>query len=167
MQRLAGGFTLVELVTVIAVAAILAAVAAPAMSTFIDNQRVRNGSFDLVGDLLLARSEAINRRSVVVITPISAGSDGWSSGWTVNLETSGGTLVTSRTGVAAKLRFDVKDSAAASLSSLSVGADGRIVGLTPVRINVTMVEPVPSGVTPSCIVIDATGRPKSDKGACS
>lgn len=167
MPKALRGFTLTELMAVIAIVAILAAVASPAMSRFIDNQRVRNGSFDLVSDLLLARSEAINKRTVVVITPVETGSEGWSRGWTLNLGTSTGTLVTSRTGVADTLRFDAKDSGDASLGSLSIGADGRVQGQTPVRINVTLAGTAPSWLSPSCIVIDATGRPKSEKGACS
>ncbi len=63
------GFTLLELMVVVAVAAVLAAIAAPSFSTFIDNQRLRNASFDIVSDLSLARSEALTRQTTVVITP--------------------------------------------------------------------------------------------------
>jgi hypothetical protein len=52
------------------------------------------------------------------------------------------------------------------VSSLSFGADGRVIGATPMRVTVKYTSPAPAGVTPSCIVIDATGRAKADKGAC-
>ena len=50
-----------------AVAAILVAVAVPNMRTFIQNGRLNTQTNDLIGDLNLARSEAIKRRSNVGI----------------------------------------------------------------------------------------------------
>lgn len=57
------GFTLIELVVTMAVAAILVAVAVPSMRTVIQNGRLNTQANDLVGDLSLARSEAIKRRT--------------------------------------------------------------------------------------------------------
>lgn len=57
------GFTLIELVVTMAVAAILVAVAVPNMRTFIQNGRINTQTNDLIGDISLARSEAIKRRS--------------------------------------------------------------------------------------------------------
>jgi type IV fimbrial biogenesis protein FimT len=161
------GFTLIELMTVIALLAILSAIAAPSLRTFIENQRLRNASFDVVSDLLLARSEALTRQSLVVVTPSGSDSAGWSNGWSINLGSSAGALVTNRTGLPSQLRFTVLNSSAAAQGSLSFGADGRVVGLTPMSIDVKYADPAPSGVTPSCVRIDATGRPRVDKGACS
>ena len=161
------GFTLVELMTVIALLAILAAIAAPSLRTFIDNQRLRNASFDLVSDLLLARSEALTRQSVVVVTRAGSDSSGWSSGWSVNLVSAAGTQVTNRTGLPGQLRFDVKNSSATAQGALSFGRDGRVAGSTPMSIEVKYADPAPPGVANSCIRIDATGRPKADKGGCS
>ena len=59
------GFTLIELVVTMAVAAILVAVAVPNMRTFIQNGRLNTQTNDLIGDLNLARSEAIKRRAFV------------------------------------------------------------------------------------------------------
>lgn len=61
------GFTLIELVVTMAVAAILITVAVPAMRTFIQNGRINTQINDLKGDLSLARSEAIKRRTNVGI----------------------------------------------------------------------------------------------------
>jgi type IV fimbrial biogenesis protein FimT len=61
------GFTLIELVVSMAVAAILVTVAIPNMRTFIQNGRLNTQLNDLVGDLSLARSEAIKRRKNVGI----------------------------------------------------------------------------------------------------
>lgn len=59
------GFTLVELVVTMAVAAILVAIAIPNMRTFIQNGRLNTQVNDLIGDLNFARSEAIKRRANV------------------------------------------------------------------------------------------------------
>jgi type IV fimbrial biogenesis protein FimT len=161
------GFTLIELMTVIALLAILSAIVAPSLRTFIENQRLRNASFDIVSDLLLARSEALTRQSVVVVTPSGSDSAGWSDGWAINLVSSAGAPVTNRTGLPGQLRFSVMNSSATAQGSLSFGPDGRVVGLTPMSIEVKYADPAPTGVSPSCVRIDATGRPKADKGACS
>lgn len=56
------GFTLIEMLIVVALIAILAAIAAPSFRTFIANQKVTGTAQDLQVLLLLARSEAVNRR---------------------------------------------------------------------------------------------------------
>ncbi len=61
------GFTLIELVVTMAVAAILITIAVPNMRTFIQNGRLNTQINDLIGDLSLARSEAIKRRTNVGI----------------------------------------------------------------------------------------------------
>lgn len=164
--RSSAGVTLIELMTVIGVVAILGAVAAPSFSTFIDNQRLRNASFDLVTDLLQARNEALSRQRVVVMTPAATNGGAWANGWTMNQDSAAGDVLTSRTGVAPRLRFSVVDSGSASLSSLSFRNDGRINAATPIRIEVKYADPAPANVSPSCIRIDATGRARSDKGTC-
>jgi type IV fimbrial biogenesis protein FimT len=160
-----GGFTLLELMTVLAVVAILGAVAAPSFRQFIDNQRLRNASFDLVTDLLLARSEAVSRQRTVVLSPSGTNGGAWTDGWSLNQDTAGGAVLTSRTGVAPRLRFSVANSSAVALSNLAFRNDGRINALTPITIQVTYSTTIP-GVSCSVIRIDATGRARADKAVC-
>ncbi len=159
--RPSAGVTLIELMTVIGVAAILAAVAAPSFSTFIDNQRLRNASFDLVTDLLQARNEALSRQRVVVMSPASLSGSDWSGGWSLNLDTAAGEVLTSRTGLSSRLLFS------GGPGSLQFRSDGRIATANPISITVKYASPAPANVSPSCIRIDATGRARADKGACT
>lgn len=62
------GFTLIELVIVIAIAAMLAVVAAPHMAEFLANSRLREGANSVLGEVLYAQSEAIKRNGTVTIT---------------------------------------------------------------------------------------------------
>lgn len=55
---------------VVAIAGILAAIAMPSFKSLSQSQQVRNASFDLYSNLILARSEAIKRNSDVTITPV-------------------------------------------------------------------------------------------------
>ena len=79
------GFTLIELVVTMAVAAILVAVAVPNMRTFIQNGRINTQTNDLIGDVSLARNEAIKRRLVTGICKSTngtscAGGGDWNGG---------------------------------------------------------------------------------------
>lgn len=56
-----GGFTLVELMITIAVAAILLATATPSFTSLIQNHRLVAQHNDFVANLNLARSEAVKR----------------------------------------------------------------------------------------------------------
>jgi type IV fimbrial biogenesis protein FimT len=60
------GFSLMELMVTLVVAGILAALAAPSFRNLMQNQQLSGQANDFLGDLYLARSEAVKR-----VTPIS------------------------------------------------------------------------------------------------
>ena len=61
------GFTLVEMMIALVVLGVLATMAAPSMQTFIKEQRISGQANDLIGDLSIARSEAIRRAATVIV----------------------------------------------------------------------------------------------------
>ena len=81
------GFTLLELMVVVAIVAVLAVIGVPSFRDLLLNQRLAAAAQAFNAALSLARTEAIQRsRSVRVVAP--AGRD-WSRGWTVVTGASG------------------------------------------------------------------------------
>jgi type IV fimbrial biogenesis protein FimT len=85
----AKGFSLVELVTTLAIVAVLATVAIPSFTTLQQNAQRRNSVNDFWHAIFLARSEAIKRNSVVALCKSSTTArcdnapGNWSAGWIV------------------------------------------------------------------------------------
>jgi type IV fimbrial biogenesis protein FimT len=79
------GFTLVELLITLAIAAILLAVGVPSFSELVKNTQLTTQVNDLVTDLALARSEAVKRAAgVAVCAGTTAGcAGGWGGGWII------------------------------------------------------------------------------------
>ena len=80
------GFTLIEMMVVVALVAILGTIAVPSFRDLLLNQRLASNTSDFVAALSLARTEAMKRSQKVALDPI--GKD-WSDGWEVAVTTSG------------------------------------------------------------------------------
>ena len=78
-----GGFTLIELMTVVAIAAILLTLGVPAMSEFVADQRVRTTASDIVAEIAFARAKAIENSRPVYIEKTGAL---WSNGWRIYVD---------------------------------------------------------------------------------
>lgn len=148
------GFTLTEIMMVIAILGILTAFALPSFRQYVANQRVKSASFDLISTLSFARSEAVKRNATVDITPASGG---WTNGWTISTGTTTLRSYSSYNGVT------MSDSA--SVTKLSYGVDGRVSGTT------TNFSIAPSssitGVTSRCVKVNLSGKASSLTGSCS
>lgn len=83
------GFSLVELMVTLLVAAFLAAVTIPNFSSFIKNNRLTTQANAFITAMNLARGEAIKRAAAINVT--ATGGD-WGAGWTVTLNADGSTL---------------------------------------------------------------------------
>jgi type IV fimbrial biogenesis protein FimT len=76
MKRAQPGFTLLELMVVLAIAGVLMAIGIPSMRDFIRNSRITSAANDVMAALHFTRSEAIKRRMPVTLcTSASAVTD--------------------------------------------------------------------------------------------
>jgi type IV fimbrial biogenesis protein FimT len=138
------GFTLIELMVTVSIAAILLTLAIPSFTNMILNQNVRAGASDLQTAFFFARSEAIKRAANVSIVPTSGD---WKNGWTVQLDD--GTVLRSQGPLNDQL-------ASMAGTTITYQSDGHIppppVGTIIARVNGN------ADVTARCVVIDLGGR---------
>ena len=136
----ARGFTMVELLTVMSILVIILGVMAPSFSEFLAAQQAKGLSYDLTGDLMLARNEALKRNASVTV---SRGGAGWAQGWSVVSVSDGESLSTRNpaaqsvtvTGAPATITFDfngrVSSPAATVRITISSQSSSRCVQLDP------------------------------------
>lgn len=94
-RSLERGVSLLEVMVVVAILGILAAIAGPSFGPLIERWRVRQATEDLQSTLYYARSEAIKRGGNISIKA-KTGTD-WSSGWQVIFNNSGSNEVLQNT----------------------------------------------------------------------
>lgn len=88
-MRFTRGFTIIELMVTIAVLAIVVSIAAPSFSNILRENRTVAMTNELQGAIQLARSEAVKRRSNVVICRRNTAGDAcdnsadWAAGWLI------------------------------------------------------------------------------------
>lgn len=92
------GVTLIELMLVIAILALLAAVAVPGFTALVEGWRVRQAAEGLQSSLYHARSEAIRRGGGVILEKLPRGTQGcvlarhshdWDCGWVLYADANG------------------------------------------------------------------------------
>ena len=160
-RRLSSGFTLTELLIVVAIAGILAAIAIPGFQSLTQSQQVKNAGFELFSSLSLARSEAIKHNNNVTVTP--ADTADWGRGWTITKVLPDGTTNTVKSQGALK---GVSITATDTPASVVYARTGRTTAATAPSFQID-VSPVNTNVR-RCIKIELSGMPRSIKttGAC-
>lgn len=90
MKRKSSGFTLIELMVVVTVLAIFAAIGLPSFRELIASQKVKDAASTLQTALLLTRSEALKRNTAITLAPVVANQ--WNAGWRVTNPADGSSL---------------------------------------------------------------------------
>ncbi|MBD9392194.1 GspH/FimT family pseudopilin [Acidovorax sp. ACV01] len=165
------GFTAIELMVVVAIVAILAALAGPSFRDLMDGFRVRGATEEITNSIYFARSEAIKRGGLVSVrkncatTPVEE----WQCGWIVFTDanddgTLNGTDVILQTFPALS---NVTVNHIAGGAFYKVDRWGQIGGLGAASFNVV---PEPLGVASrhaTALCITSGGRIKTTKGTVS
>ena len=151
LRSRSAGFNIVELMVVVFIIAVLAAMAGPDMARMIRTQRLKTSAFDVLATLTLARSEAIKRNLTVTITPTGGN---WAKGWTV--KDSNNNVV--------KEQGELGSVTVVGPANLIYASNGRLSGAVAPQFDLSATD-VSAGSL-RCIRVDLSGRPVAKEGAC-
>lgn len=168
------GFSLIELLAVLAIAAVLLGVGLPSWRAFTASQGTSSASNGLLADILLARSEAIKRRERVTLCKSADGESctdagSWDQGWIVFVDADGNGLR-----AASEPVLQRQPPLGASLHATGNGTMARYVAYAPNGTTrqvgggfqagtLTVCPASADPVTARLIVINANGRPRVQK----
>lgn len=138
-QRLQCGFTLIELMVTISIAAVLMMIAVPSLTTYRRNAELTSVTNTLVASINTARGEALKRGLSSMVVPINNGTV-WATGWVVFVDTD-----SSRT----------YSNATDTLVYTAPAPEGYI--------NITATGPASAAI--SQIIFDSSGYPRTAAGA--
>ena len=147
------GFTIIELMIVVAISGVLAAFALPNLRDMIVKTRLKTAGSDIQISLMLARSEAIKRNSAVTVTPVV--STDWSQGWSVK----SGTTVLQTQDAYSSVTFTPKSAAygTKTVTSITFQGTGREGSSDGIAFILTATGYPTIGAR--CVVLDPSGRP--------
>lgn len=163
------GFTLIELMVVVIVAAILATAAVPAYRSFITSQRIKTASFDMMALLIFTRSEALKANALVTLNSNGAA---FNNGSAFTVTSAGGTVLRQQamfTGIQISC-VDMSVSPHAYTACPSTGVVYNGYGRLNTPFTSLELQPLnATDVTQSfyrCVTVDLSGRAYSRKGQC-
>lgn len=174
--RFGKGFTLIELMVVLAIVAILGTLAAPSMGRLIEQNRVAAEINSFVGDVQWARGEAVKRGLPVVICESSSGTscataNKWELGWLAFVDLNGnGALDTGepvlkvRSAWKGSDTFKIVTPTSSPPNLLSFSRDGfavQTVSLVQYELK------APGGGSARCLHMAAAGRLQTTAGTCA
>lgn len=145
------GFTLPEMMAVLAIMAILGALAAPAFGGWVASMRSRSAATDLHASLNRARSEAIKRNAEVTLAPADSG---WQSGWRIADPNDAGRLLDDHP--------PVPGAAIAGPDNVVYLPNGRVKGAAAPAFDIA----VGGYAGGRCVSVDLSGRPIQSSSEC-
>lgn len=140
------GFSLIELMIVVAIVAVLAAVAAPAFRETLATTRMKTLASDIHLSLARARSEAIKRNANITV---AATGGNWLAGWTVS------------SGVETHGAVSGDSVAVSGTSTITYAPSGRVTtGSVAINLSSSDVS------TLRCVTVNLSGNPTIKDSAC-
>ena len=161
------GFTIIELMIVMVMVGVMAALAAPNMRDLIVRIRVKTAASDLHSSLIAARSEAIKRNAGMQIVPVDSAN--WALGWSVRVQASG--IVLSQQDAYPNITFTTANAAytPASIAAVTFSGTGRETGSAGAGVAFVITSTSIPAIPARCVVLDPSGRPavRQDRDANS
>lgn len=161
------GFTLVELLVTMAVAAILLTVAVPNFQMFVLNSRMASQANDLITAFNMARSEAVKRAASVTVCASSNGTSctgTWEQGWIVR--DAAGTPIRAQEALGGASTLTGGANVASTITFTSNGRTTIPTTATVASTTLTLCPPSPASVQGRAIQIERTGRTSVAAVAC-
>ncbi|MCF8167416.1 MAG: GspH/FimT family pseudopilin [Rhodoferax sp.] len=172
--KVSGGFTLIELMVVVAIAAILVSQAVPSLTATVRSIQLSTATSTFFSSLILTRSEAIKRNSRAVLCKSFAGiacssSGGWEQGWIVfhdlnnNVTVDAGEVILLRQeALQLPMRLNGNEHVANYISYTATGTTQMVSGAFQAG-TLTVCSESSTRVYARQIVISSMGRPRSVK----
>jgi type IV fimbrial biogenesis protein FimT len=176
-----GGFTLIEILTVITIVAILVALGVPSYQYITNTNRISGEVNGLLGDMQYARSEAIKEGQTVTVCasnnstatpPSCSGSTSWDTGWIVFSDPNGNqTVDANETIIRVQRPFAFGDTFTANLtvSSVTFNREGFALGLPPI-VTITLHAASANPSSTRCLQLTTVGQLSTEAagtGACT
>jgi len=154
----AGGFTIIELMIVMAVVGVLVTIAAPNLRDLIVRTRLKTAASDLHASLIVARSEAIKRNAGMQVVPSDA--TDWARGWQVRVQASGDVL--SVQDGYSNVSFTSANAAyvPTAVAAVTFSGTGRETGSAGVGVAFIITSAASPSTPARCVVLDPSGRPQ-------
>jgi type IV fimbrial biogenesis protein FimT len=170
LARGIGGFSLIELMTVVAMFGILVAVVSPSFTTSTNNTRVDASVSELRSALRLARSEAVKRAALVAVDPVNAGD--WTSGVRVTVDGDGDPSTPAVPTDLLVRQYTALTNASAPVGPTRFVFDPNGMNIALVsnpsgRVSITSKVQIYFGSTSNCIAVNKAGMLTVTSGACS